>query len=122
MADNSRRLSGVAYASVNGRSLNIVGDVSYSPASVTRTSLSGMNGVHGYSEAIRPGFIAFTIRDELGISLSEFSDMTDVSVSLETASGKRVEGYGMWTVEAPEAAHGEATIPLRFEGEDVRDD
>jgi hypothetical protein len=122
MADNSRRLAGVAYLFIDGVSYPVVSDVTYSVASVTRSSLSGMDRVHGYSETIRPGFIAATLRDEAGTSLAGFQEMTNVAVSLETASGKRIEGYGMWTVEAAEASLAEGTFTVRFEGEDVRDD
>lgn len=122
MADNSRRLAGVAYLFIDGVSYPVVSDVTYSVASVSRTTLNGMDDVHGYGEAVRAGFIAATLRDEAGTSLKGFQDMTNVSVSLETASGKRVEGYGMWTTEAAEASLAEATFAVRFEGRDVRDD
>jgi hypothetical protein len=100
----------------------VVSDVTYSVADRSRTTLGGMDRVHGYSETIRAGFIAATLRDEAGTSLAGFQEMTNVAVSLETASGKRVEGYGMWTVEAAEASLAEGTFTVRFEGEDVRDD
>jgi hypothetical protein len=122
MADNTRRLGGVSWLFIDGVSYPVVGDVTYSVATVTRSTLMGMDRVHGYSEVPRAGFISATIRDEAGTSLLDIQEMTNVSVSLQAANGKRVQGVGMWVVEAAEVATAEATFTVRWEGEDVRDD
>jgi hypothetical protein len=121
MADNSRRLAGVGDFSIDGVPYDLVSDLLWKPSDRTRTSLSGMNRVHGYSETITPGFISATLRDTAGTSIRGFQDMTNVSVSAGLASGKRVSGTGMWTVESQEVNSAEATFSVRFEGEDVRE-
>jgi len=121
MADNSRRLAGVGNLYIEGVPYDLVSDPLWKVSDRTRTSLSGMNRVHGYSETIGPAFISATLRDTAGTRLRDFQEMTNVSVSLELASGKRVSGTGMWTVESQEVNSTEATFTVRFEGEDVRE-
>lgn len=121
MADNSRRLAGVAWMWVDGVSYALAADPTYRVSNITRTTLSGMDRVHGYSETIQPGFIAATLRDEPITSIASFAEMTNVSVSLQLANGKRISGTGMWTVETQEVNSTEATFAVRFEGEDVRE-
>ncbi|WP_419900690.1 phage tail tube protein [Roseomonas sp. USHLN139] len=121
MADNSRRLAGTAYLFVDGVQYPIASEPSYRVSTVTRTTLTGMSGVDGYSETPQPGFIAATLRDGPLVSMSDFQDMTNVSVTLQLANGKRVSGTGMWTVETQEVNSTEGTFSVRFEGEDVRD-
>ena len=121
MADNSRRLAGVGNLYIEGVPYDLVSDPLWKVSDRTRTSLSDMNRVHGYSETIGPGFISATLRDTAGTRLRDFQEMTNVSVSLELASGKRVSGTGMWTVESQEVNSTEATFSVRFEGEDVRE-
>lgn len=119
MADNSRRLAGLAWLWIDGVTYPVVGDVNWSVASVSRATLAGMDRVHGYSETPRPGFIEAVIRDTADTTVKGFEAMTNVSVTLKLASGKQVSGTGMWTVEAAEVNAAEATFKVRFEGEDV---
>ena len=119
MADNSRRLAGLAWLTIDGVSYPVVSSPTWGVATRKRKTLPGMDRIHGYSEEIVPGFIAVTLRDEAGTSIAGFQDMVSVAVSLELASGKRVSGTGMWTVESAEVDSAEATFAVRFEGEDV---
>ena len=50
MADTSNRIAGTAYVTVNGVSVMVEGSFKYQPSTVNRTTLTGMDGVHGYKE------------------------------------------------------------------------
>lgn len=121
MSGSMSRLGGRAWLWIDGVQYPVVAEPTYGVSKVKRTILKGMDGVHGYSEEVIPGFIAVTLRDEAGTSLSDFQDMTNVSVTLQLANGKRVSGSDMCHVDSAEVNATEATFPVRFEGEDVRD-
>lgn len=121
MADNSRRLAGLVWLWIEGVEYEVVSQPQYGVSSVTRTTLASMRGISGYSETPKPGFIAATIRDDGTFNVRDFQDMTNVSVTLQLANGKRISGSGLWTVEAAEVDSTEATFSVRFEGDDVRE-
>lgn len=120
MADHSKRRGGVGWAWVDGVYQDVT-DATHRLSTVTRTTLVGLNGVHGYSETPQPGFIAFTVRDSNTLRVSDYSDMTNVAVVLQLANGKRISGTGLWTAETQEVNDTEGTFAVRFEGEDVRE-
>src|SRR5690348_7330148 len=98
MADHSRRLAGLAWLSCDGMAYPVVSDPNWRVAQVTRETLVGMDGVHGYRESIVPGFIEATIRDAADMSVASFNSMTSSTVTLRLANGKQVTGTSMWTV------------------------
>jgi hypothetical protein len=116
MADNTQRLAGIAYISVDGSTYLLAGELSYSPGSVKRETLAGQDQVHGYSEMPRAPFIAGTFRDAGGLTVNDFNNMTNVTVALELSNGKMVTGKGMWTTEAQEVKTAEGTFEVHFEG------
>lgn len=118
MAD-TRRLSGVAWLFIDGVQYTVVSGAGYGVATEKRETLASMSGIDGYKSTFVPGFIKATIRDTADMSVADFMDMTDVSVTLRLASGKQISGTGMWTVEAAEVDSTEATFDVRFDGEDV---
>lgn len=116
MADNTNRLAGTANITVDGKSYMLVGDFEYNPSKVTRESLSGMDGVHGYSEKPRPGSISGTLRDSGGLTVADLNDMTNVTIVTELANGKTVIGRNMWTIEDQTAKSTDATIEVKWDG------
>ena len=52
MADTSNRLAGTAYVTVDGVSVMVEGSFKYQPSTVNRSTLTGMDGVHGYKGSI----------------------------------------------------------------------
>lgn len=119
--DNSNRLAGLAYLSVDGTSYLVAGDFTYSPTKVTRETLKGMDFVHGYKESPNQCFISATLRDHGGLSVQDINDMTNVTVTVELANGKTVAGRNMWTVEAQEVKAEDGTIDVRWEGFEVEE-
>lgn len=116
MADNTNRLAGLAYLTVNGQTYMLAGDFEYSPAQFTRETLVGMDTVHGYSEKPQQPHISGTLRDSGGLSVASLNAMTNVTVYAELANGKKIIGRNMWTVEAQTAKSAEATIDIKWEG------
>ncbi|QOT75055.1 phage tail tube protein [Cupriavidus basilensis] len=119
MADNTNRIAGTANLTVDGKSYMVAGDFEYNPSKVTRQTLSGQDGVHGYSETPRPGSISATLRDAGGLTVADLNDMTNVTVVTELANGKTVIGSSMWTIEDQTAKSTDATIEVKWEGQRV---
>jgi hypothetical protein len=122
MSGAMQRISGRAWIWIDGVQYPLVSQPKYGVAKVKRTTLKGMDRIHGYGEEVTPGFIEAVLRDEAGTSLSGFQDMTSVSITLQLANGKRVSGTDLCHVDSAEVDASEATYAVRFEGEDVRDD
>ncbi|QNK65761.1 phage tail tube protein [Variovorax sp. PAMC26660] len=116
MANDTNRLAGTAYLSVDGTTYMVAGAFEYSPAKVTRETLTGMDGVHGYSEKPKAGHISATLRDSGGLSVASINAMTNVTVVAELANGKTIVGRNMWTVEDQTAKAEDATIEVKWEG------
>jgi len=57
------RLAGTCYLTIDGASYMLAGDFSYKISGVSRETLKGQDGIHGYSETPQPGYIAATLRD-----------------------------------------------------------
>lgn len=116
MANDTNRLAGTAYLSVDGNTYMLAGDFAYSPSTVSRESLVGMDAVHGYSEKPIVGHISGTLRDSNGLSVASLNRMTNVTVVAELANGKTIVGRNMWTVESQSVKSADATIEVKWEG------
>ncbi len=114
--DNTNRLSGVAYFTVDGTSYMLSGELSYSPGDYERESLIGQDQVHGYKEKPRAPFISATLRDASALTVKDFNSMTKNTITLELANGKIVTRKNMWTTEAQEVKTEEGTFEVKWEG------
>ena len=121
MATNPNFLAGIAYLTVDGKSYMLAGDLSYQVSTRKRTTLTGQDAVHGYSEEPVAGFIACNVRDSSGLSLADVNAMSNVTVVAELANGKVITGRNMWTVDAQEVKTTDATFPVRWEGISVEE-
>lgn len=119
MSDNSNRIAGVAYLSVDGKTLPLVGEFEYMPSSVKREAMTGIDRVHGYKEVPVPGWIKASIRDAGGLLVSDLNAMTNVTVTCQLANGKTVTGRNMWqNGDGPSGKSDEATIEMEWNGVD----
>jgi hypothetical protein len=121
MADTTNRLAGIAYLSVNGQSYMLAGDLAYSPSKVSRETLIGQDGIHGYSEKPHAGSISGSFRDGGGLTVADFNAMTNVTVTAELANGKTIIGSSMWTTDAQEVKTQEGTFEVKWEGLSVEE-
>jgi tail tube protein len=113
------RLAGTATWSVDGVQYSVVGDVEWSPSIVERESLVGMDGYHGYSEKPVAAFMQVTGRDRGGVKASAYGAMVGVTVVFRLANGKTVVGPSMVLVQKVDVNSVDATVRLRFEGDQV---
>lgn len=119
MADTSNRLAGTASVTTNGITIMVAGQFKYSPSTVKRETLTGMDRVHGYKEKPSAPFISCQVRDSGGTTVADFNDMTNVTVVAELANGKTIIGTGMWTVESQEVDSEDAVFDVRWESTSV---
>lgn len=117
--DTSNRLAGTAYVTVNGVTVMVEGSFKYQPAKVNRTSLVGMDGVHGYKEKPVASYISMRLRDSGGTKVAGFNEQTNVNVIAELANGKTIIGRSLWTVNVQEVESEDAVFDVRWEGRDV---
>ncbi|MBV2180890.1 MAG: phage tail tube protein [Castellaniella sp.] len=109
-------LAGTAQITVDGESYMISGGAKYSPSTVRRETLMGMDGYHGVKETPVPGSISITGRDSGDTVIAAFNSMRNATVVLQLANGKTVVGRNMACVDAQEVDSTEATVDLKFEG------
>jgi hypothetical protein len=119
MADSCLRLAGITGLTIDGNAYMVVSDVTWSPSDVTRTTLVGLDSVHGFEERPIQGFIEATLRDSGNLSVKDFNGMVCVEVQVTLANGKLVGGAALWTVNVQEVRAAEGTFVVRFEGNDV---
>jgi tail tube protein len=119
---SGQRRGGIISVQVNGTVLDAKGSFSFNLGRPKREGIVGADGMHGYKETPQPGFIEGAITDRSTLDLKTITDLTDGTVTLETAAGKIVvlrdayyAGEGTGTTE-------EGEFPVRFEGvaEEVR--
>lgn len=119
MADTTNRLAGVAYLTVDGVSYALRGELSYNPSYVTRETVAGMDGIHGYIEKPFAGYIEGTFTDSGGLTVANFNAMTNSTVMAELANGKVIVGRNMWTVDTQEVNSAEGSVKVKWEGPSV---
>jgi hypothetical protein len=112
-------LAGIAFMTVSGRRMRVVGQATYKVAKKNRETLKGQDGVHGFKEMPEAGRISATIRDDAGLKLTTVNSWSDETVVLELANGKTIVGRNMWTTDTQEVETEEASYSLVFESNDV---
>jgi len=112
----SETLAGLASLTINGVNYDVVGDLKCDPTSVKREMLIGQSGVQGSKVMPKTGSISATLRDNPSILVSDFQDMTSVTVVAIMASGKTYSGAGLCQTAEIEVDTMEATFPVKFEG------
>ena len=113
----SNRLAGTAYMAINGKTVALVGDFEWNTGTVTRESLVGMDGVHGFKEKPKPSKMKATLRDLGNVSVAAFNNLTDVTITVELANGKRVTMRNAWQVGEMPAKAEDGTVDLEFDGQ-----
>ncbi|WP_174296536.1 phage tail tube protein [Sphingomonas bacterium] len=114
------RLAGTMYATIDGKQYMVTGEGNYTVSSVTRETLKGQSGIHGFSEMPQPGKISWKARDGNDVSIAALNGAVDATVVLELANGKMIIGRNMWKAGDPIAVTTEdASFDIEFEGPDV---
>lgn len=122
MADNTDRVAGICFLSIDGQREALVGEFAYQVSGVTREAKVGADGPHGFKEKPVMGNITGKIRDRGGLSLTALGAMTNVTVIAELANGKVATARNaFWSGDPPKADAEEAEVEIKFESKDVTD-
>jgi hypothetical protein len=109
-------IGGIAYLRVNGRQYLLRGDLNYAPGDRERESKTGMDGIHGFGERVIPPFVEGNLTDTADLTVKDFQNMTDVTVTVELGNRKQFVLSNAWTVNRSEVDADEGQFPVRFEG------
>lgn len=112
-------LAGVAQVTVDGTTYQLEGGLKWSPSTVKRESMMGMDGFHGWKETPVPGSITMSIRDAGNLTVGAFVQMRNTTVVCQLANGKIVVGRNMGVVETIEVDSEDAKFDVKFEGPQV---
>ena len=111
-------LAGIGTVAIDGTLYNVT-DPTWSETLIEYEYLVGYNGVHGRKGTYVVPFIAFKVRDDATISVSDFNSMTNSEVLLTMANGKTVAGHNMCCMKVVEVDANDAIFDVRFEGGQV---
>ncbi|HEX3809607.1 MAG TPA: phage tail tube protein [Rhizomicrobium sp.] len=109
-------LAGTAHFVIDGTAYQLVGKLAWDPATVSRESAPGMDGIHGFIEKPVAPHIAGTFRDAGDLSVAAINNMTNVTVVCALVNGKTVTGRNMWQVGEIEVNSEDGTFDIRWEG------
>lgn len=113
-------IAGWAYVTVDGLSYSIVGEGTYRVSKSKRETMTGQDGVHGYSEVQSPGKISWKGRDSSTLNIGKLNDATNATVVLSLANGKMIIARNAWRVGDPLEVNSEdATFSIEFDSTDV---
>jgi Phage tail tube protein len=79
---------GTATVDIDGARLLLRGDLEIAPALIERKSVTGMDGVHGFSEAYRAPSIKMTCSDTDQTAIAALQSSFNVTVRTEQLNGK----------------------------------
>lgn len=116
MAENTKRVAGTCYVKINGKQLEIAGEVTVSPANRERESKVGLSGVTGYIERPRVPYIEVECSADGATPLAELDGATDVTVSAELADGFTYVMRDAWSTTPAEKKASDGGYTVRFEG------
>ncbi len=120
MVDNTNRLAGVASITIDGAAFQLVDSLTWSPSTVKREGLVGMDGPHGYKETPVFGSIKAKLRDGGGVRVKSLANLTNSTVVGELANGKLVVGRNCFTSGEPVSVDSmEGVFEIEFSSPDV---
>lgn len=115
MAD-IKRIAGVVEFVVNGKVTKVVGNVSCNLGIPTKEGLKGPDGVHGYKEDSVIPFIEGEGRIVHGMSIKDFLETTDATVTVKFATGHIYMISDAWYEGEGTFSSEEAVLPFKFAG------
>ena len=116
MPDNRR--GGIISIKKNGEILDAKGNFTYNKGSVKRDAVVGHDRVHGYKELPQVPFIEGEVTDSNGLSLEDFTNTVDATITLDLANGKTFVLRDAWYASEGNVQTEEGNIAVRFEGMD----
>lgn len=114
MGDNTNRLGGIAFASIDGKTVPLRGDLKYSPGSINREGVTGQDGPHGYKETPVFPWMSITLSDTGGLTVADFNAITNSTIVAQLGNGKVVTGRNAFSVDVQEVDAGDAKFEVKF--------
>jgi hypothetical protein len=109
-------VGGIAYLKVNGEQYLLRGDLMISPDRYERKEVIGQDGMHGYTETPHAPSIKATLTDRAGLSIAQFENMTDVTVTAEELNGKTYVLRNAFTTTARQINTAEGSFEVTWVG------
>lgn len=113
----TKPVGGRVSVKVDGDILSVRGNVTSNIGqSVTRETVTGLDGVHGYMEKPVTPFIQFDITERAEFPLSKINGLSDTTVTAELADGRTLILRNAWHAGDSERNPEEGSVTIRFEG------
>ena len=112
------KLGGEIRLMVNGEAVRCMGEFTHRPSVPKRSAVVGTNEVTGYSEEIQVPFIEGALTDSKNLSLTDFFNITDATITLVLANGKTFVLTEAFYAGSAEVKSKESEVNLRFEGKE----
>lgn len=109
------KVGGVAFLKVNGTQYLLRGDLTVTVNTLKRTTVVGQDGVHGYTEEVVAAQIKATLTDTGGLSIPQFQQMTDVTVTAELNNEKVYILPNAWTTGVEPLNTSEGSLAVTWE-------
>ena len=113
------KVAGLQAVAIDGVNYKVSERVTYRIGGVNREEAVNHDGSIDYMEQAVAGTIDFTIRDDGKINLSDFVNMSGVTVVCDLANGKQVIGQNVTLKEVPSVNTSDGTFPVSFFGQIV---
>ena len=117
------RIAGILQFKVNGEQYLAKGSFSYGYGRNVRTSVVGVDSIHGFTETVIPAFIEGEITDDGNLDIDVLAQINDETITLELANGKVFSLEHAWNLnqDGISVEAEESNIAVRFEGKRAKD-
>ena len=114
MTDNTNRIGGTLYLTIDGTQYAARGNFTIMPSSVKREGVAGQDYVHGYTEKpIVPGAKG-DLTTVPGLSVEALQDITNSTVLIALGNGRTYTLANAWTNAAFEIDTSEGKLGIDF--------
>lgn len=112
----SNRVMGRAQIKVNGQLLLTHKGATLEPGGPDRTTVSGGNSIHGFTEQVMPAKLECEISVKADTSLAQIGRWTDVTVTFEADTGQTYVIAGGWVLRTPSVKDDDGKAKITIEG------
>jgi hypothetical protein len=110
------RVAGTCFLKRDGVQYSLMGSLTIQPLSLEREGVSGLDGIHGFSERSVVPYIEAEITKTPELSLSTLEGVTDSTITAECADGTVYVLRNAWFAGLAELDAGEGKVTVKFEG------
>ena len=108
-------IAGTLSVTIDGVPYNVSGSCNYLVSSTTRETLKGQDGIHGYKEMPKEGWISFHGRDSGAVSMAALNGVSSSTVVASLVNGKVIIATAAWRDGDPAEVNTEdGTFDIKF--------